>query len=401
MTTNEAPLAGVRVVDLTIWVQGPIAATMLADLGADVVKVERTGDGDFSRGLASLHGVDLHREDAPHLLWATCNRNKRAITLDLRREEAAPVFRRLLATADVFITNLHPTALTELGADESSVKAANPAIVYACGTGLGSAGPRALDPCQDTVGMAYSGFMFTSSNSPDEPNYPPGALSDVLAGTMLAFGVLAAMRERDRTGRGQTVTSSQLQALLWLQSLNLAAAANLQETLVPFDRTHPASPYMSVYRCGDDRWIALGLVRSDQWSTLLGAIGLDEYRSNLHFTRARDVRKNAAAVIRVLTARFATASAEHWLDRIRGAGLWVSPVNRAAELPNDPQTVANGYLTSLDDGWQTPGLPFSLDGYQPPTRSAPAYGEHTTEVLEELGYGEADILSLKVVDAAW
>ncbi|HJN93078.1 MAG TPA: CoA transferase, partial [Dehalococcoidia bacterium] len=111
--------------------------------------------------------------------------------------------------------------------------------------------------------------------------------------------------------------------------------------------------------------------------------------------------KNAAAVIRVLTARFATASAEHWLDRIRGAGLWVSPVNRAAELPNDPQTVANGYLTSLDDGWQTPGLPFSLDGYQPPTRSAPAYGEHTTEVLEELGYGEADILSLKVVDAAW
>src|SRR3712207_5154911 len=147
------PLAGVRVIDLTIWVQGPIGAALLADLGADVIKVEKAGGGDFSRGLAQLFGVDLRRPDAPNLLWALCNRNKRAIALDLRHPSAGPVFRRLLECADVFLTNLHPSSLAEFGADEASVRAANPRIVYARAAGLGEAGPWADDPCQDTVGM--------------------------------------------------------------------------------------------------------------------------------------------------------------------------------------------------------------------------------------------------------
>ena len=134
---------------------------------------------------------------------------------------------------------------------------------------------------------------------------------------------------------------------------------------------------------------------------LLGAIGLGEYESDPRYTTARGVRRNSAEVIGVLTARFAAAEAEHWLDRIRRAGLWVSPVNRVAELVNDAQTVANGYVAQLDDGWQPAALPFSLDGYQVPTRPAPEYGEHTTEVLGELGYSEAEILRLKVVDAVW
>ena len=401
MATSAGPLAGVRVIDLTIWVQGPIAATLLADLGADVIKIERMSDGDFSRGLASLHGVSLRRDDQPNLLWATCNRNKRAISLDLRRPESAPVFRRLLADADVFITNLHPDALGKLGADEATVKAANPTIVYARGTGLGDRGPRALDPCQDTVGMAYGGFMFTAATTAGEPSYPPGALSDVLAGTMLAFGVLAALRARERSGESQSVAASQLQSLLWLQSLNLGAAANLGETFAAPDRRDPASPYMNTYRCRDDRWIALGLVRAEQWRTLLTTIGLDEAAADDRYTTPRGVHEHAAALVALLEERFASADAPDWLNRLRAAELWVAPVNQIGDLIDDDQVVANNYTSRLDDAWVAAAMPFSLQGYQPATTPAPDYGAHTMEVLGEAGYSAADIIELKEHGAAW
>ncbi len=401
MATSAGPLAGVRVIDLTIWVQGPIAATLLADLGADVIKIERMSDGDFSRGLASLHGVNLRRDDLPNLLWATCNRNKRALSLDLRHPESAPVFRRLLAGADVFITNLHADALLELGADEATVKAANPTIVYARGTGLGDAGPRALDPCQDTVGMAYGGFMFTTATTAGEPSYPPGALSDVLAGTMLAFGVLAALRAREHGGVSQSVAASQLQSLLWLQSLNLGAAANLGETFAAPDRRDPASPYMNTYRCADHRWIALGLVRVEQWRALLSTIGLDDAARDERYTTPHGVRDHGSALVELLGQQFATADAGHWLNCIRAVDLWVAPVNHISDLIEDEQVVANNYTSRLDDAWVAAAMPFSLQGYQPATTPAPDYGAHTMEVLAEAGYSEEDILELKEHGAAW
>jgi crotonobetainyl-CoA:carnitine CoA-transferase CaiB-like acyl-CoA transferase len=378
-----------------------MAATLLADLGADVIKVERAGRGDFSRGLTSLHGVDLERESSRHLLWASCNRNKRAIGLDLRHADAAPVFRSLIETADIFVTNLHPEALDEMGADEATVKAANPTIVYARGSGLGEAGARALDPCQDTVGMAYSGFMFTTSVAEDEPNYPPGALSDVLSGTMLAFGVLAALRERDRTGQGQTVTSSQLQSLLWLQSLNLALAANFGKTFEAFDRTRPSSPYMNTYRCGDGRWIALGLVRREQWVTLLGIVGLEALSSDERFITVRGIREHGEQLVRRLQDQFATADAEHWLEAIRGVGLWVSPVNRLGDLATDEQVLANGYAAQGSDGWVAAAMPFSLQGYSAPTAPSPEYGADTMEVLKEIGYTPEEVVALQRSEAAW
>ena len=401
MAESAGPLAGIRVVDLTIWVQGPLAATLLADLGADVIKVERAGQGDFSRGLRTLHGVELERESSRHLLWASCNRNKRAIGLDLRHADAAPVFRALLETADIFVTNLHPEALAELGADEASVKAANPAIVYARGSGLGEVGERALDPCQDTVGMAYSGFMFTTAADTVEPNYPPGALSDVLSGTMLAFGILAALRERERTGQGQTVTSSQLQSLLWLQSLNLALAANFGKTFEPFDRSRPTSPYMNTYRCGDGGWIALGLVRRAQWITLLGTVGLEALSTDERFITVRGIREHGEQVVRRLQERFATADAAHWLDVIRRAGLWVSPVNRLDELATDEQVLANGYAARSSDGWIAAAMPFSLQGYAAPTAPSPEYGADTVQVLTEIGYTLEEVVELQRTEAAW
>ena len=401
MATWSGPLAGVRVIDLTIWVQGPIAATLLADLGADVIKLENAAGGDFGRNLTSLFGVNLRRPDSPNLLWALCNRNKASLTLDLRRESARPVFARLLQGADVFLTNLQPRSLAALGADEASVRAANPRIVYALAAGLGETGPWADDPCQDTVGMAYGGFMFTCANAPDAPYYPPGAMSDVLSGTMLAFGVLAALRARERTGEGQYVAASQLQSLMWLQSLNVGAAANLGETFPVQDRRTPANAVVNTYRCADGRWIALGLILANQWPEFCAAVGLTHLLDDERFASMGARLRNAVALVPLLDAHFLTAPAAHWLTALRERGLWVSPVNRVEDLPDDEQVRANGYLMRLDDGWRTPAPPFRLRGHAPATRPAPAYGADSDAVLAAAGLTEEEILALRADGVVW
>jgi len=401
MAATGGPLAGVRVIDLTIWVQGPIGGTLLADLGADVIKVEKADGGDFSRGLTALFGVDLRRPDAPNLLWALCNRNKRAITLDLHHEAARAVFHRLLHGADVFLTNLHPSSLTAFAADQDAVRAVNPRIVYALALGLGEHGPWAADPCQDTVGMAYGGFMETCAASTETPYYPPGAMSDVLSGTMLAFGVLAALRERDRTGEGQYVSTSQLQSLLWLQSLNVGVAANLGEPFPVQDRRTPANPLVNTYRCADGRWIALGVILAAPWADFCDATDLTHLRDDQRFATLRDRIRNAVALTALLDAHFATAPAAHWLGRMRARGLWVAPVNRIADLLEDEQVRANGYLMDLDDGWRAPQMPFRVGGHTPTTRPAPSYGADTETVLRAAGLTDEEIVQLKARGAVW
>jgi crotonobetainyl-CoA:carnitine CoA-transferase CaiB-like acyl-CoA transferase len=170
------PLAGIRVIDLTIWMAGPIASMLLADLGADVIKIEGA-NGDPSRASRGTGG-DLRPGTPLSLAWTTCNRNKRALTLDLGRDESRPVFHRLLESADVFLTNLHLQTLKKLRADEESVHAVNPNLIYARAAGLGDRGPRANDHCQDMTGMAYAGLLFTYSSRDDVPFAPPGAMND-------------------------------------------------------------------------------------------------------------------------------------------------------------------------------------------------------------------------------
>jgi crotonobetainyl-CoA:carnitine CoA-transferase CaiB-like acyl-CoA transferase len=395
------PLAGVRVIDLSIWVQGPIAATLLADLGADVIKVENANGGDFSRNIVGLCGVDLRREGLPNLLWATCNRNKRTVSLDLHKESALPVFSTLVQGADVFVTNLHPGSLVELHADEAAIRLMNPRIVYARAAGLGDTGPRANDPCQDTVGMAYGGFMMTCGNEQGTPYYPPGAMNDVLSGSMLGMGILAALRQRDQTGEGQYVCSSQLQSIMWMQSLNFGVAANLGESFGISDREQPGSPLVNTYCCGDGRWIALGLILSTHWPVFCEAVGLQHLASDERFESFGNMLRNAVPLRGLLDEHFATAPAAHWLDRMRARGLWVSPVNSIADLVDDDQVRANGYVATLDDGWRAAAMPFSLRGHQPDTRQSPEYGAHTEEILREAGLDDEAILALRLDGAVW
>ncbi len=395
------PLSGVRVLDLTMWVQGPMAATLLGDLGADVVKLEKAGVGDHARALQSVFGVDLRREGAPNLLWTTCNRNKRGLALDLGHPAARPVFETLIRSADVFVTNLMPAALTPLGADEASVRACNPRIVYARAAGFGQRGPWANDPCQDTVGMAYAGLLFTCSPDGETPYYPPGALSDVLSGTMMAFGVLAALRERDRTGEGQAVSTSQLQTLMWMQSLNVGAVANLGKSFAHSDRLTPPNPIFNTYRCGDGRWLALGMAVPAMWAEMCRAIDREDLITDPRFASMESRRVHAADAVQILDAHFLTNTADYWLERLRARELWVGPINRVEDLMDDEMVRANGYLLEIEDGTKAARMPFTIAGHEPRPGAAPEHGQDSDAVLAEAGLSAESIQDLRAAGVVW
>ncbi|MGF1595684.1 MAG: CaiB/BaiF CoA transferase family protein [Acidimicrobiales bacterium] len=394
----DAPLAGLKVVEISIYAQGPVAGLILANLGAEVVKIEPVGAQDPFRTFAGMYGVQLDEAGADWI-FALVNRGKRCIALDVATPEGRPVFHRLIESADVFVTNLRRPALDRLGVDPDTLLGVNPRLVYARGAGFGFAGEIADDPCQDTVGMAYSGFMDAVSTT-EQPHYPPGALSDVATGTNLASAVMAGLVKRSLTGEGSVVGTSQVQTMMWLQTFGIGFAANLGRRMARFDLTKAASPLLSVYETADG-WISIGAVLDEQWRHVAHTMGLAHLLDDPRFATLGDLIDNSAAATPLLIERFRQESTDHWWHLFRQAGLWVSPVRRYDELATDDHVVANGYVATYPDGSVAVPVPFDVDAF-PGTRStAAAYGDDTDAVLTELGYDPDELLALRAADAIW
>ena len=387
MPAGEGPLAGIRVIDLTIWMAGPVAGMLLADLGADVIKVE-SPNGDPARNSGGMDGgTDTRANAQVSLFYSTCNRNKQTVTLDLTDELGKEAFKRLIAGADVFLSNLNPRTLRSIGADEETLHEINPHLIYARSAGLGHTGPRAEDNCQDMTGMAYAGLVFTYGQEPDEPFAPPGAMNDVMTGTMVAFGVLAAVLERQRTGKGQTVSGSLVQTSLWAQVLQIGSLANTTgaPTAVPRTRKQPRSPIVNQYKCGDGKWLAIAAIMERYWPIFVEAIGIEHLTQDPRFSSYAVMMQHPTEMREELDKHFATAPADEWLERMRARNLWCGRANRLEDVLVDDHIAANEYLTTLDDGARTVTMPFSLDGYRPPTKAGPVFGADTAAVLRELG----------------
>ena len=402
--TSRMPLEGIRVIDLTIWVQGPLASMMLADLGAEVIKVEKPGQGDFSRGVQSLFGKPQFLPDGRNLMFEIANRNKKAIGIDLRSPEGQQVFYRLVERCDALVTNLHPSALREFRVDRETLLTVNPQLIYAHATGFGPQGPHAEDPCQDTVGMARSGFMFNTPTTDGSPTYPTGALSDILSGTMLGFGVLAALLARERLGVAQAVWSSQLSAMMWLQYYNVAQYVNMGVDFDPYDRTNVTNPLMNLYRCADGQWIACGLFVTQRfWPEFCAVMGLTEREHDPRFASDEKRATHRKELITLLDQAFATQPRVHWERLFREKGFWFSVVNRISDLPIDPQVTANEYLVELDTGLKTVAFPFTLEKTPVPLKKgAPGFSQHTDEILQHVcGYTMEEIIALKAKEVAW
>ena len=394
----EAPLAGVRVVEMTMYVQGPIGGLTLASLGADVIKIEQVGQADYMRSFASVFGVTFD-DRGREWLYGSLNRNKRSLVLDIASMAGRPVFERLIGEADAFITNLRADGLARYGADPDTLLGINPQLIYCRGGGFGLRGELAEDLCQDTVGMAHAGFM--DAISPTEiPTYPPGSLSDILTGTNMASAVMAGLVKRGRTGRGCVVGTSQTQALLWLTSQAVGVAANLGQRMSRFDAGTAWNPLFTVYETADG-WIAIAALQDAHWQGLAHAVGIESWLQDDRFAAFEDVVRNRAEFAPLFAERMRTDTTDRWWRAIRGCGAWVSPVNRVEDVAANPDILANEYLVTFDDGFVGPPAVFDVDEFRGVRGGTADYGEHTDEILAELGYSDEQIVELRIADAVW
>lgn len=390
MSDEVGAFDGVRVVELAQWVFVPVAGALLADWGADVIRVERL-DGDPYRGLAT-QGIGTDHGGV-NLSMALANRGKRSVALDLRNPQGIAVLHDLLSSADVLLTSLRPGALERLGLSAEQLRERHPHLIYARGNGFGVHGPDADQPGYDSSAFwARGGVAHTLT--PTERDYPisqRGAMGDRNGAMALAFGISAALLKRTRTGRGSVVDVSLLGIAMWMLSSDLLAALNGGDVRPTTGRGPQVNPLTMTYRTKDDRHVQLMFIQGDRyWAEFCRTIGRHDLADDARFADLAGRRDNAAACVAELDAVFSERTLDEWRDVLAPLDAPWSPIQSMAEVVDDAQVAANSYVgeVTTDDGltYRLPTVPVQFDGAPPPLRRGPEHGEHTEAVLLELGY---------------
>ena len=385
---NASPqvLAGIRVLDLGSFITAPYAAMLLAEMGADVVKVERPGSGDpfraFNGGLYSSH-------------FQAHNRNKRSITLDYTKPHAQAAMHALLASADVVLLNVRPGVEARLGLDYEALKARDPSLVYCAITGYGASGPYAERPAYDNVGQSLSGWLSMFHQGTDA-RVPGPAVSDALTGMYAAMGILGALVERARTGLGRKVEVSMLEATVAFSTEPLGKLFATGEPVPFYSRASSSQSF--IVTCKDGARIGLHLSSPEKfWQGLTLAIGREDLQQKYPNRGARVAGYDALAVD--LAQTFATQDRAYWMPRLEAQDVPFAPERRLQDLADDPQVQHLGlfYETTHPQYGVVKAAhrPVRYDGdnhsnFLPP----PALGEHTREVLHEVGLSDTDIEQL-------
>jgi crotonobetainyl-CoA:carnitine CoA-transferase CaiB-like acyl-CoA transferase len=394
---TRRPLEGVRVLEVAIYGFVPSAGAILAEWGAEVLKVEHVaGEAMRSNNIAGV-GKSV-------FIWHLCNRGKKALTLNLSEPDGLEIAMRLVETADVFLTNFLPPARRRLGIDVDEVRARNPKIIYARGTGQGSRGPDAEKGGFDKLSYWYRTGMADSTTPPgaSDPALIPGhAFGDLTSGMALAGGVAAALLGRHQTGEGAVVDCSLLATGLWGLSPNIAASSMLGvPRLKAPDRLQFPNPLMNTYATADGRFVALCMIESDRyWPGLCGALGAESLALDPRFKTAADRKANAAACVEKLDELFAKRTCAELVEILDGQeGQW-SLVQTLGEVQEDPQVLANDYLQRREqpDG-TTLALaanPIQFDEQAAEVASTPDKGQHTDQVLGGIGIGVDELSDLR------
>lgn len=395
-TPLQGVLSGFRVLELSVFIQAPLSSAMLGDMGADVIKIELPGVGDYSRGGVTLHGRDLRLPGDTTLFYEVFNRNKRAITLNLASPKGRDVLYKLVEKSDVFVVGLQPSSLKRIGADKESVVARNDQIIYAQASGFGPLGPDSDLPANDPVGCARSGFMYNFGKT---PNYAKGGVPDVMAATSLAFGITTALFARSRLGITPSVSTSLLGAMTWLQYFGVAAYTNLGSEFEPWNREAVDNPFVNFYRCADDEWIMMGLYTDVYWhqTKLCEVFGIEHLQHDPKFSTQEARKENSKELTDILDRAFASRPSAEWAKVFKENELVFSMVNQVADLPTDPQVIANEYIAEFDNELKMSAFPFKLNKADIPLRKgAPQFGQHTEEVLLEVcGYDWPEIEEMR------
>jgi crotonobetainyl-CoA:carnitine CoA-transferase CaiB-like acyl-CoA transferase len=393
------PLAGVKVVELSHIMAGPVCGLMLADLGADVVKVERLPSGDDSRRMVP---PTVGGESAAFMMM---NRNKRGIALDLRRPEAIAVVRRLAAGADVLVENFRGGAMERMGLGHEALHAENPRLVYCSISGYGRTGPLADRGGFDLVAQGMSGLMSITGEGPGRPPVKVGApVTDIGAGILAALGVVAAYAHRLRTGEGQRVDTSLFEAgvvqTYWQAAICLATG------IAPgaMGSAHPLNAPYQAFETRDG-WVNVGAANQRNWLALVDAIGAPALGADPRFADNAARMAHLDALAAALAPLFRGRTTAEWLAALDAAGVPAGPVLSIAEVLAHPQTVARDMVPEVEHTTvgrvRTLGLPLKLSATPGGVhRAAPLLGEHTREILREHGYSAAEIDALVGAGAA-
>jgi len=387
-------MTGIKVVELGVWIAGPAAGGFMADWGADVVKLEPPGAGDPSRMFQKMLGADMPTNP----IFEMDNRGKQSVAVDLTTDDGREIAARLLADADVFITNLRLAALQGLGLDWDTLKANHPRLVYCHITGYGLDGPDVNRPAYDVAAFwSRAGIAHLLSDEGEPPPFQRGGMGDHNAGMAGAAAISAALFEREKSGQGQMVSTSLFREGMYTVSFDLNAMLMWGLPIGLGNRTRTANPAMNNYQAGDGRrfWIT-GLDGNRHWPPLCRAVGRPEWLTDERFAEARGRYENAEELIAMLDEIFTTRSLDDWAEVFATEpDFFWAPINSPEDLLADEQTWASGGIVNVPDGLATTAMIATPVDFErtawAPTALAPRLGEHTTEVLASLGYSREDI----------
>jgi len=383
------PLAGMRVLELAQIMAGPTAGMMLADMGADVIKVEKLPGGDDSRGYGEprVNGVS-----APFLML---NRNKRGIALNLKHPDGRGILLRMVRDADVLTENYRKGTLEKLGLGYDVLVRENPGLIYCAVSGYGRDGPYANKGGFDLIAQGFAGLMSVTG----EPGGPPvktgNSVADINAGILAVAGVLAAYVHKLKTGEGQVVDTSLMEAALQQTYWHAAILFATGESPGPTGSAHLLTAPYQAFRASDG-WINIGGANQSNWERICDVLERPEWRDDPRFRTNTDRMANIDVLAAAMNAVLASRSKAAWIEAFDAAGVPAGPVHTIAEALNHPQTLARGMVVDLEhpEAGATKALGCPIHFSSTPTsvtRAAPLLGQHTREVLAEYGYSHADV----------
>ncbi|MCI0436685.1 MAG: CoA transferase [Gemmatimonadetes bacterium] len=381
----EGALEGIRVVDLTQVMAGPFCTMLLADLGADVIKVERPGTGDLSRHMGGA-GLRMRGDDrAP---FFALNRNKRSIELDLTRSDHRETLLALAETADVMVESFRPGVSVRLGIDYDAIARVQPRIIYASISGFGQSGPWADRPGFDLIAQGMSGVISVTGEPGGAPVKCGIPISDLSAGLHAAYGILAALHARERTGRGQYLETSLFDSALALTAWEASAYWATGEPPRALGTAHRLSAPYQAFRAKDG-WITIAALTRAQWRSLCQVLDRDALAADARFADNAGRMANLPDLVREIEAALSTDSANAWVDRLLAAGIPAGPILGLEHVFSEPHTQARRMVEHIEHPVEgrvrTLGFPVKLHGTPARVRRPPPrLGEHTDEILREL-----------------
>lgn len=392
MVAAPAPLAGLKVVEISVAMAGPYCGMMLADYGAEVVKVERTGQGDESRNWAPFFGGRMSH------YFASVNRNKRSLAIDLKHPEGVEIVRRLAAGADVLIENFRPGALDQLGLGYEALSAVNPRLVYCSISGFGASGPLRNERANDVVMQAFAGGMSITGESGRGPAKMGISVADIGAGMFATIGIMMALQMRNSTGKGQRVDTSLLEGQIAMLSYHFAAY--FASGKVP-ERKGSSAQGLVPYQAFEarDGWMVVAVFTDRMWCDLCRVIGRPEWGEDPRFCSPQQRMTNREVIVSALTEVFATDNVAVWQERLNPVGVPCTPVLGIDQVVREEQVRARNMIVDvvhpLAGAMSMAGVPIKFSGARGAVEAPPPLlGEHTRGILSGLGYGAGSVEAL-------